>query len=156
MLSRRRQAKINVAGRTDEAYGLRPVVNPQAASRSGERISASPISTASTPASARRSSSARERRPDSATITLPSGIRGISSKVRSMSTSSVVRSRLLIPISSAPASSAGRARAVVDLDEHRQPGVGRLGVELGELRGRQRRDDQQDRVGAGRRDSCTW
>jgi len=74
-----------------------------AASMSCARIRASPISTASIPASARRSSSERRLKPDSATTVAPSGSFGNSSKVRSGSTASEARSRLFIPISDAPA-----------------------------------------------------
>ena len=68
---------------------------------SGERISASPTSTACTPARSSSSSSSRVLKPDSATTVASSRTRGSSSNVRAVSTTSVVRSRLLIPMISA-------------------------------------------------------
>ena len=118
---------------------------------SGERISASPISTASTPAPRARRARPVELKPDSATIAAPSGTCASSSNVRRVSTSSVVRSRLLIPISRAPSSSAtSSSRSSWTSTSARQAEPACLARAARSARRGERGDDQQDRVGAGR------
>src|SRR4051794_39721424 len=65
------------------------------------RMSASPTRTASTPTRSRSSSWSRVWMPDSETTVLPAGTSDSSSYVRSRSTEKSVRSRLLMPITSA-------------------------------------------------------
>ena len=73
-----------------------------AAAGSGERISASPTSAASKPVARQREMVAVSRTPDSAITRRSPGTRSRSRTARSGSTSSVRRSRLLMPISRAP------------------------------------------------------
>ena len=73
-----------------------------AAAGSAERISASPTSAASKPVARQRATVAGSRTPDSAIASRSPGTRSRSRTARSGSTSSVRRSRLLIPISRAP------------------------------------------------------
>ena len=98
----------------------------------------------------RASSSAGVLKPDSATTTTSLGQLGqAASKVRCGSTFSVVRSRLLTPITCAPAATAlSSSRASWTSTSAGQPEVERLPVQLRQLALGQRRDDQQDRVGA--------
>ena len=126
-----------------------------AASTSGERISASPTSTASTPAAASSSSCSGRLNPDSATTSAWPSMRTSNSNVRRVSTSSVRRSRLLIPMiagrTGSIASAASSSRSSWTSTSALSPSPLASAMQRGQLAGRQRGDDQEDRVGPGRR-----
>ena len=92
---------------------------------------------------------ARRRCRTPTTTILPAGTSDSSSNVRSRSTVKSVRSRLLMPITSASSSSATSSSSrVVDLHEHVEVERERVAVQPLQLARLQRGDDQQDRVGA--------
>src|SRR3989442_1409296 len=78
----------------------------KAAPGSGRSMKASPTRTACAPARRIRSTSVRERMPLSATTRTPAGTSAASRSVVSSETVKLARSRLLIPMSVAPAASA--------------------------------------------------
>ena len=121
----------------------------QAASMSGERISASPISTASTPARASAVELGRGSKPDSATTSVPLRDRQ-QLEGPSVSTSSVVRSRLLMPISRGRAPSAALQLGASWTSTSAARPSSPASAWSRAARRRQRGDDQQDRVGARR------
>src|SRR3990172_2876134 len=83
-----------------------PLSSRSFAAGSGLAMSAVPIRTASTPSRSACSTWARRSNPLSLTTSTPAGISGRSRAVVSRSTRSVLRSRLLMPTMSAPASTA--------------------------------------------------
>ena len=139
-----------------ELGGLRAGARPAAtnaraaAAGSGERMSASPTSAASNPVARQRATVPVSRTPDSATAIRSPGTSSCSRTARSGSTSSVRRSRLLMPTIRAPDASGGLELAgVVRLDERLQAEVPRLRDEPRQALRRVEDGEQQHEVGPG-------
>ena len=115
------------------------------------RMRSSPTSAASKPWARQRRSVAASRTPDSATTRRSSGMRDRSRTASSGSTSSVRRSRLLMPMRRASVSMRGLQLLLgVRLHERLQAQLQRQGGEPRQLLRSMERGQQQDRVRAGR------
>ena len=134
------------------ARGRPPRRREPAAAGSAARMSASPTSAPSNPSARQRATVAASRTPDSAMTRRSSGTSSRRRSARSGSTSSVRRSRLLMPMSRASVASAARSsRSIVRLDQRLQAEVERPRRRAcASRRRRMEHGQEQDQVGAGR------